>query len=627
MIPPPRHLGEMTSDVIVGLTLAMGAAGWMWQSSWSQSDAVFFGVRVRERFENSLEAIPISFSYSKNIKLFTAALILLYIAVRHLNDRVAQPNNYVLWALITTQAIGGRLAFWYARNQTLPFAAPQQSIHTVELSSLAPPSSAWQALYWPAVFLPFIIVTAAFFYVRHRWPVLPTAVDPIRFPLTVDSPPLTISWRSTLFALRLLITAALFNIDAILVAIAFNYYSRINEWGEDTPSRKSYRRQLMLFAVVSQWLMTVMFMFSFGSEITIAETSSVSLWHPILISALTLGGLAVIMVMLNSLYDNRPLGVVNQSPDVNWKLGLYYFNPHDSAGIIPTRFGIGHTLNLGHPLAWLIVVISLAGFIAQRTATVINASKQDPSVPSSIRFQFTSDTLALQRGEFAASERLLKLARDHYNHDLWSSIAFVLASNQVKPHSARKWAESAVYAAEWNSYRPPPVIFSGAASPTQELAALWSNLGFVCLNGKPQDLDCAQRYLLAASILDPRPAYAAQLTVAEQQDSTATLGEAQTRKSLINSFTGQPVGTAVFEVTLRSQLNRFRSPRPQKPTVTARWISGDSSLQSSTGALAQAIEFPWPDGGPATIQLRIQLKCEAASPCSAESLGPSASDH
>lgn len=47
--------------------------------------------------------------------------------------------------------------------------------------------------------------------------------------------------------------------------------------------------------------------------------------------------------------------VRDSTPDRCWKGGLIYYNPSDPALMVPKRLGIGYTLNLGRPLAWLVV--------------------------------------------------------------------------------------------------------------------------------------------------------------------------------------------------------------------------------------------------------------------------------
>jgi uncharacterized membrane protein len=42
-----------------------------------------------------------------------------------------------------------------------------------------------------------------------------------------------------------------------------------------------------------------------------------------------------------------------------WKAGLLYFNPGDSALMVPKRQGFGYTLNFGRPACWLIFAFIL----------------------------------------------------------------------------------------------------------------------------------------------------------------------------------------------------------------------------------------------------------------------------
>jgi hypothetical protein len=56
------------------------------------------------------------------------------------------------------------------------------------------------------------------------------------------------------------------------------------------------------------------------------------------------------------------------TPDHAWKVGgLFYFNPHDPAIWVENRVGLGYTLNLGNPRAWLLIIgMMLAPMIAAR---------------------------------------------------------------------------------------------------------------------------------------------------------------------------------------------------------------------------------------------------------------------
>lgn len=47
------------------------------------------------------------------------------------------------------------------------------------------------------------------------------------------------------------------------------------------------------------------------------------------------------------------------SPDKNWKLGIFYYNPNDPALFVEVRSGIGTTFNFAKPAAWLILIALL----------------------------------------------------------------------------------------------------------------------------------------------------------------------------------------------------------------------------------------------------------------------------
>lgn len=53
--------------------------------------------------------------------------------------------------------------------------------------------------------------------------------------------------------------------------------------------------------------------------------------------------------------------------DRYWKLGIFYWNRDDASLFVPERFGIGWTINLGKPAAWIIIV----SFVLVITALVI----------------------------------------------------------------------------------------------------------------------------------------------------------------------------------------------------------------------------------------------------------------
>jgi uncharacterized membrane protein len=611
----PNHPSELVSILLMASTLTMATLGWMWQSEWGQSSNVFFGVRVPNRFEDSLDAIPIRIRYNSAVKLIPVTLLATYALLSHFVPSYRVPGSRtVLYSFVLLQAVAVRAVFWRARNETLPFAVDPEATRSASLSELSAPSLRWRMLYWSAVLAPVVLVGCAAAYVWSHWLVLHLPVDSnLRLPLTVDSPAIVWKRREVLGSLRWVIDSLLINLGAVVVAYAFNFRSRISEWGEEESERRSYRRQLMVFAVLVQWLATFASLFMVFNQAVLASPwakehmMSYMLWTLLLPSVI---GYGFAFWLFNRLYDNRPPGFVSKAEDKHWKFGLYYVNSKDSAAIVPTRFGVGETLNLAHPIAWLLLVLSTASVIIRYALPSPVAAIAGTSVLSEQdRTTLVREASALQRGDFQASERLLNLAQSRYDANLWSSIAFVLAQNQVKPHSAYNWAERAVALADNSASRldlsqPTPQTRQDMA----HLAALWSNLGFVCLQHPQRDPDCAQRYLRAAVALDPHPSYA-QLLKRSEQGRPNTLSY-DVSDSIVSGameldVSGSPESSISLDIVLSS-----------RGETTVRTLDGGPADPRVARIMAETLRFPWPDGGVRQVLLRGTLTCsQSGRPC------------
>lgn len=51
---------------------------------------------------------------------------------------------------------------------------------------------------------------------------------------------------------------------------------------------------------------------------------------------------------------------VNRDDDRLYKLGLFYYNPDDPAFFVPKRFGVGWTVNMAKPAAWVLAAVTIA---------------------------------------------------------------------------------------------------------------------------------------------------------------------------------------------------------------------------------------------------------------------------
>lgn len=64
-------------------------------------------------------------------------------------------------------------------------------------------------------------------------------------------------------------------------------------------------------------------------------------------------------VAQSTVADRTGGGYVNRDDDALWRGGLFYVNRDDPALMVPKHFGIGWTLNFGHPAAWALLLLTL----------------------------------------------------------------------------------------------------------------------------------------------------------------------------------------------------------------------------------------------------------------------------
>ncbi len=63
----------------------------------------------------------------------------------------------------------------------------------------------------------------------------------------------------------------------------------------------------------------------------------------------------------STLTDRRPTSAIFRDDDRYWYGGVFYGNPDDPDLFVPKRYGLGWTLNFGHPQAKLVLIGLLMG--------------------------------------------------------------------------------------------------------------------------------------------------------------------------------------------------------------------------------------------------------------------------
>jgi uncharacterized membrane protein len=82
--------------------------------------------------------------------------------------------------------------------------------------------------------------------------------------------------------------------------------------------------------------------------------------------------------------DHQPTFTVFRDDDRYWSAGVFYNNPNDPALFVPKRFGLGWTLNFGHPQAKLFlitiaVVVLLLGVVLPLGTALFGGGSMHPS--------------------------------------------------------------------------------------------------------------------------------------------------------------------------------------------------------------------------------------------------------
>ncbi|WP_245835669.1 DUF1648 domain-containing protein [Virgibacillus ndiopensis] len=128
-----------------------------------------------------------------------------------------------------------------------------------------------------------------------------------------------------------------------------------------------FRRRWSAYIIVTGIAVTLLFSFIQLSYIYPINQQLLTTFPLILSIGLTIGAIILSFTtgqggsrLKTSAGENGT--IIDRDDDRYWKLGQFYFNKNDPALFLEKRFGIGWTINLARPLAWImfLVIIGLA---------------------------------------------------------------------------------------------------------------------------------------------------------------------------------------------------------------------------------------------------------------------------
>lgn len=255
---------------------------------------------------------------------------------------------------VICQTIAAVIAFQVARHRALPRAVPADPRRSVSMSSAEGtcPKSILP------VWLPWCILLVFAGVLWLRWNHFPP-----HYPIRWNSAGAPVEWESRT-VLHLLVPLLMGTAQCVTLQLLrwlVDHYSRPTR---RSPSGGLQRiRRTMLDTLTG---MQIMFTLLFG---LIALEPSWKLGRPhmtILIGIVVFDivGVALMIVIIARRLPNASTAA-DPTPDRCWWWGLFYVNRDDPAILVPKRFGLGYTMNLGNRMAWaamlLVLLVSVGG--------------------------------------------------------------------------------------------------------------------------------------------------------------------------------------------------------------------------------------------------------------------------
>ncbi|MCZ2258022.1 DUF1648 domain-containing protein [Sporosarcina sp. G11-34] len=221
-----------------------------------------------------------------------------------------------------------------------------------------------EMLPWTIYLLPMLITIGLIAYTVTQYANLPELI-PTHW--GIDGQPDAFSKKTPFSSIALLLI--LFIMQGMMLAI--NEFTKRSGIKISATNKKKSRAQQLSFRKYSSWflfaivlLMTVLF--GFLQLGTIHE----DIGNPALLFALPIGFLVIIFILTGiyafkvgqggtrldvDIIDEDVEGITDYDDDRYWKGGIIYFNKNDPSIFVEKRFGVGWSLNFGHPIGYFIL--------------------------------------------------------------------------------------------------------------------------------------------------------------------------------------------------------------------------------------------------------------------------------
>jgi len=327
---------------------------------------LYFAVTVPAEFRDTPEGNSILRRYRMEVTVFGVLALLIVLAALRINEPAYLP--VVTMAALFLMGAGFFLAYYRARARVLPHAVAPVTLREAALV----PREARLPGGWPVQFPPFALLAGTAIWLHLHWDDIPQT-----FPVHWGANGQPNNWATRSFVGvygPLLIGALLCGLMAFLAYALLRWSRPIRVGGAAGEGERRFRLVVMSILVAVEYLLAVTFLWTGLLPLSNQQAGPPG-FIPMLVLALAFTVVIVVLMLRYGQGGTRltrdavaapgtaaPVG--DRTPDKYWMLGLFYFNRNDPALFVEKRFGIGYTINFGHPGVWVFLAVLVAVFVA-----------------------------------------------------------------------------------------------------------------------------------------------------------------------------------------------------------------------------------------------------------------------
>jgi len=326
---------------------------------------LYFAVTVPAEFRDTPEGCSILRRYRTEVTIFGILALLVVLVALQINEPAYL--TVVTLAALFLMGAGFFLAYYRARARVLPHAVAPVSLREAALV----PRETRLPGGWPVQFPPFALLAGTAIWLHLHWDQIPPT-----FPIHWGANGQPNNWATRSFAGvygPLLIGALQCALMAFLAYALLRWSRPIRVGGAAGEGERRFRFVVVSTLVAVEYLLAVTFLWK-GLLPLSNQRAGPPGFNAMLVLALAFTAAVVVILMRVGQGGMRLSGataapsgatpVGDRTSDKYWKLGLFYINRDDPALFVEKRFGIGYTVNFGHPGVWVILAVLVAVFVA-----------------------------------------------------------------------------------------------------------------------------------------------------------------------------------------------------------------------------------------------------------------------